>query len=263
MNSLPHTVCVRVSRHCNACCSFCLAPADGTAVNEFTLKNRLDWLLSAGVKTIHFCGGEPTIHPCLPALLMHVTAIGAASRITTNGIEISDDVITALRATNTHVKLSLHGDRSHHNKIIGCDGFDHAVRNLQRFQKIGVPVSVQTTLIAGGKGVLDWAIDFCLRQNVRRLSFLPFIARGRGAEVRHKYALSTFDRSMLRNLVKQKRRVLSNRLDVRWLDMSASRLCVVEVDGRILIERGSEGLDHFVGNIDDILGPQKNNSITH
>jgi MoaA/NifB/PqqE/SkfB family radical SAM enzyme len=163
----------------------------------------------------------------------------------------------------THVKLSLHGDRSHHNKIIGCDGFDHTVRNLQRLQKIGVPVSVQTTLIARGEWVLDWAIDFCLRQNVRRLSFLPFIARGRGAEVRHKYVLSTFDRSMLRNLVKQKRRVLSNRLDVRWLDMSASRLCVIEVDGRILIERGNEGLDHFVGNIDDILGPQKNNSITH
>jgi MoaA/NifB/PqqE/SkfB family radical SAM enzyme len=253
-NSLPDTVCFRVSRHCNACCSFCLAPADGTEVDEGTLKDRLDWLLSAGVKNIHFCGGEPTIHPALPALLRHVAAAGAASRITTNGLELSDDVMAALRVGGTHVKLSLHGDRSHHNKLIRCDGYDRAVRNLHRLQKAGIPLSVQTTLVAGGGWVPDWAIDFCLQQKVRRLSFLPFIARGRGAEVMERFALSMVERLSMRNLVKQKRRVLSNRLDVRWLDMSASRLYVVEVDGRILIERGNETSDQFVALIEPRVG---------
>lgn len=249
-DSLPDSVCFRVSRHCNARCRFCLAPPDGITVGEDTLKARLDWLLSGGVKSIHFCGGEPTIHPGLPGLLRQVRASGAKSRVTTNGIEVSDDVVAALREAGTHVKISLHGDRHHHNDLVGCDGFDRTVANLRMLQEAKVPVSVQTTLVAGGGWVLDWAIDFCLRQRLRRLSFLPFVARGRGAVLHDQLALSSTERSSFLNHVKQTRRMLSNRLDVRWLDMRASRLYVVDADGSFLIERGSEAFDLHLGTIE-------------
>ncbi|MCM0082220.1 radical SAM protein [Geomonas sp. Red32] len=248
-DSLPPAVCFRVSRHCNARCRFCLAPPDGITVSEETLKARLDWLFSAGVRSIHFCGGEPAIHPALPGLLRHVAASGAKSRVTTNGIEVSDDVAAALQESGTHVKVSLHGDRNHHNGLVGCDGFDRTVATLRMLQVAKVPVSVQTTLVAGGGWVLDWAIDFCLRQKIKRLSFLPFVARGRGVALRDQLALSSGERASFLHHVKQARRLLSNRLDVRWLDMRSSRLCVIDVDGRIVIERGSEVLDLQLGNV--------------
>ncbi|GFO57465.1 hypothetical protein GMSM_44720 [Geomonas sp. Red276] len=175
--------------------------------------------------------------------MRHVAGSGAKSRVTTNGIEVSDDVVAALRESGSHVKMSLHGDRNHHNDLVGCDGFDRTVANLRMLQEAKVAVSVQTTLVSGGGWGLDWAIDFCLRQKLRRLSFLPFVARGRGAALRDQLALSSSERAVFLNHVKQARRKLSNRLDVRWLDMRASRLCVVDVDGSVIIERGSEALD--------------------
>ena len=65
----PQQVCFRVTRACNARCGFCLAPWNGDHPREDVLNERIDWLLRNGVKTLDFCGGEPTIHPALPRLI--------------------------------------------------------------------------------------------------------------------------------------------------------------------------------------------------
>jgi MoaA/NifB/PqqE/SkfB family radical SAM enzyme len=247
--NFPDTICFRVSRSCNARCGFCLAPADGTTADETTLMHRIDWLLSRGVNNIHFCGGEPTIHPSLPGLLSHIHARGGKNRITTNAIEISDQVLSAFRATRTHVKVSLHGDRGHHNQMVGCNAFDKTVNNLRCLIASGVPTSVQTTVVAEGAWVVDWVIDFCIAMRVPRLSVLPFIPRGNGYNLREQYGLSISRRSALHDLVKKRRRALNSRLDLRWLDMTARRIHVVEVDGRILLEGSTEARDDLVCQI--------------
>jgi MoaA/NifB/PqqE/SkfB family radical SAM enzyme len=79
---LPQMVCFRVTRFCNAHCSFCLAPPDGGRhPSASTLKNRIDWLLARGVESIHFCGDEPTIHRQLPELIAYVYSRGGKSRL--------------------------------------------------------------------------------------------------------------------------------------------------------------------------------------
>ena len=67
------------------------------------------------VRTIHFCGGEPTIHPALAELLKHVHTRGGKNRLTTNAIVIPNSLLPVLRTTATEVKVSLHGDQDHHN----------------------------------------------------------------------------------------------------------------------------------------------------
>jgi len=246
---LPDTVCFRVTRGCNARCSFCLAPPDGITADGAALGRRLDWLLSHGVKTVHFCGGEPTLHPALPELLRQVHACGGKNRITTNAIELSQPVLSALRATRTLTKVSLHGDRTYHNRMVGCDAFDLTVSNLRRLKAAGVTTSVQTTLVADGTWVLDWIIDFCLSNGIARLSILPFLPRGNGRDRREEYGFTLVQRSALRELVKKKRRALGTRLDLRWLDLSAGRIHVVELDGRILLEGPTEARDDLVCQI--------------
>jgi MoaA/NifB/PqqE/SkfB family radical SAM enzyme len=71
---LPPAICFRITRYCNARCGFCLAPPDGAHPDADTLMHRIDWLAEHSVRTIHFCGGEPTIHPALPQLIAHATA---------------------------------------------------------------------------------------------------------------------------------------------------------------------------------------------
>jgi hypothetical protein len=93
-------------------------------------------------------------------------------------------------------------------------------------------------------------IDFCLELGVKRLTVLSFLARGRGLERSDDLQLSTSQRSMLHNQVKQERKSLGNRLDLRWLEIPASPLYVVEVDGRVVLEKGSEVLDQVICTID-------------
>ena len=246
---LPMTICFRVTRYCNARCGFCLAPPDGSHPDGNTLAHRIDWLLSRGVKTVHFCGGEPTIHPALPQLLARVHARGAKTKLTTNAIALPDALLPILRAIGTEVKVSVHGDREHHDKIVGRVAFDSTTRNLRRLLDARVSTSVQTTVVAHGTWVVDWVAEFCLGEGVRRLSILPFIPRGSGYSRRSEYGLSIAERSALRRHVKSRRRALTGRLDVRWLDFTARPTHVVEADGRVVLEGATDSMDSILCEI--------------
>ncbi len=246
---LPATICFRVTRRCNARCGFCLAPPDGVQTSAVTLTQRIDWLLAHGVHTVHFCGGEPTIHPALPQLLLHVQARGGKSKLTTNGIALSDALPPVLRQTGCQVKVSVHGDRDRHNELVGRDAFDQTTHNLRRLLAAGVATGVQTTVVASGGAVIDWAVRFCLDNGVRRLSLLPFIPRGDGRARRDEYGLSEPERRSLRDQVRRQRRVLLGRLDLRWLDFTARPVHAVEPDGRVVLEGATEALDEVLCQI--------------
>lgn len=249
---LPPMICFRVTRFCNAHCGFCLAPPDGGAHPSVSaLKGRIDWLLTRGVKTIHFCGGEPTIHHGLSELIAYVGARGGRSKLTTNGIALADSLIPFLRAARTQVKISLHGDQAHHDEIVGRAAFQETTTAINRLLSAGVTASVQTTIVASRLDIVTWIIGFCVNNRVQRVSFLPFIPRGSGYSTRAKYELSRIERNELRNLIKQKRRELSGRLDIRLLDFNTRPIHVVEPDGRLILEGSAESRDILLFQIPD------------
>jgi MoaA/NifB/PqqE/SkfB family radical SAM enzyme len=242
--NLPLMICFRVTRFCNAHCGFCLAPPDGGKhPSVSTLKGRIDWLLARGVKTIHFCGGEPTIHHGLSELVDHVRAEGGKSKLTSNGIALADSLVLHLHLARTQVKISLHGDQAHHDEIVGRPAFHETTATIKRLLSAGVTVSVQTTIVAGRLDIVTWIIRFCVTNGVPRVSFLPFIPRGSGNSTRAKYELSRAERNELRDLIKQKRRELSGRLDIRLLDFNTRPIHVVEPDGRVILEGPAETSD--------------------
>jgi len=250
INSLPLMICFRVTRFCNARCGFCLAPPDGGIHPPFAvLKDRIDWLFANGVRIIHFCGGEPTIHHDLPELISHVHAHGRKSKLTTNGISISDKLIHTLYVCKTQVKVSLHGPRAHHNEVVGVEAFDETTGSIRRLISAGVSTSVQTTIVTGHLDIVDWSIGFCLDNKVKLVSFLPFIPRGSGYPNRIKYELSQGERRDLRNLSTQKRRKLISRIDIRLLDFNARPIHVVEPDGRVVLEGATEAMDILIHRI--------------
>jgi len=113
---------------------------------------------------------------------------------------------------------------------------------------------VQTTIVAGRLDIVTWIIRFCVNNGVQRVSFLPFIPRGSGSSRRAQYELSRAERNELRNLIKQKRRELVGRLDVRLLDFNTRPIHVVEPDGRLILEGPIEACDTFLFQIPD-CGP--------
>ena len=243
---LPQQICFRITRHCNARCRFCLAPPDDVHPDVEVMKHRLDWLRSRGVRTIHFSGGEPTTHPALPELLTYVRACGGKTKLTTNAIAISDTLLQALHAAETEVKVSLHGDREHHNAMVGVRSFDHTTGNLQRLLVSGINTSVQATVVAEETGVVTWLIDYCLDAGIRRLCILPFIPRGSGNDCADTWQFSTHQRNTLRNAVKKRRHSLTGKLDLRWLDFTARPIHVVEPDGRVVLEAATDTWDEVI-----------------
>jgi MoaA/NifB/PqqE/SkfB family radical SAM enzyme len=230
---LPRSVCFRVTRACNARCGFCLAPWDGNHPREEVLAQRLEWLLENGVRAVDFCGGEPTIHPALPRLIEQVHTRGARTRLTTNGLVLPPPLLETLKCCQTHVKVSLHGEREWHDRVVGLEAFDKATATLRRLCQAGVRATVQTTLVAGGSAALPAMAGLCARLGVRRLTVMPFIPRGRGAERESEFALSAEERTELRAAVK---RLRGRKLDIRWNDFSRDRAAVMEADGRLVLE---------------------------
>jgi MoaA/NifB/PqqE/SkfB family radical SAM enzyme len=210
------------------------------------MKQRLDWLLGQRVKIIHFSGGEPTTHPGLAELLMHVHARGGKTKLTTNAIAISEAILQALRNADTEVKISLHGDEQHHNAMMGVRSFSHTTANLDRLLASGIRTSIQATLVAGKPSAVDWLIAYCLKTGVRRLSLLPFMPRGSGNACADEYEFSVWQRHVLRDAVKKKRHALTGKIDLRWLDFTSCPIHVVEPDGRVVLEGARESTDELL-----------------
>ena len=247
--NLPESVCFRVTRYCNASCAFCLAPPDGQHPSIAVLNERLDWLLSNRVRVIHFCGGEPTIHPGIAKLVEHVHTKGGRTRLTTNGILLPVKLLSVLRRHGTDVKVSIHGDRDLHNRMVGRNAFDAATQNLRRLVAAGIRTTVQTTVVRGEEGVVDWAVKFCCDEGVRRLNILPFIPRGDGYGRRSEFGLTSLARQSLHEGIRKHRKVLSGRLDIKWLDFNSSAVPVIEADGRIVYEGSNESADRIIGRV--------------
>jgi MoaA/NifB/PqqE/SkfB family radical SAM enzyme len=247
----PQTVCFRVTRSCNARCSFCLAPPDGFHPDFDTLSTRISWLIARGVRKLHFSGGEPTIHPDFPRLLAYASSCGPKTSLCTNAIELPGALLSLLQRTATEVRVSLHGDRAHHDGIVGSGCHDLTTFNIRRLQRAGVATSIQTTAVAAGTSAVEWAIGFCLEQRIRRLSVLPLLLRGKGAKHRSDLALSTTEHRLLRELIWKRRRDLAGRLDLRWLDLTSAAIPVLETDGRVILEGATEARDKEIFRIPD------------
>lgn len=246
---LPSSVCFRVTRYCNAHCGFCLAPPDGIHPPAQVLLQRIDWLIVRGVRIVHFCGGEPTIHPALAQVIAYTRALGAAPKLTTNGISIGDQLLSTLVATRTPVKVSVHGDQARHDALVGRPAYDQTTGNLRRLLAAGIKTAMQTTVVAGSGDVIEWMVRFCLDLRVRQLNILPFIARGNGRVSSDRFALSCEERTALRAQVRAQRRAHAGRLDVRWLDFAVRPVPVVEVDGRLILEGASEKHDRVLAQL--------------
>ena len=251
---LPLTVCFRVTRFCNARCGFCLAPPDGGIHPPVTLlKHYIDWLFERGVRSIHFCGGEPTIHHDLPKLLDYVQEKGGKTKLTTNGIAISEELITALYYSKTQVKVSLHGPDEFHNEMVGRTVFDATTASIKRLITSGIRTSIQTTIIHNHLEIVDWIIQYCVKNKIKRVSFLPFIPRGNGNNSREIYELTYSERRSLRELVKRRRKEFSTIVDIRLLDFNVQTVPVVEPDGRVVMESSTEAKDVLMCRIPETL----------
>lgn len=246
---LPPSVCLRVTRACNARCDFCLAPPTGHGVTYVQIQRRLEWLAAAGVRKVNLSGGEPTIRRDLPEIVSRVRALGLVCAMTTNGIRLGPELLERLATADARVKVSLHGPQALHDRMLRVACFERVDSNVQRLQKAGVATAIQTVVTRRQPDIHEWAIDYCLRRGIGKLRLLPFVPRGRGMQSADEFQLDADEHESLIAEVASARRQLAPKLDVRVLDFWSHEYYVVETDGRLQIQRETDAADATVADV--------------
>jgi radical SAM protein with 4Fe4S-binding SPASM domain len=145
--SRPIEVHVAVTSRCAAGCEGCYLDArpDGVEPPRAVLEQTLDALADAGVFTVAFGGGEPTLRDDLGALADAARARGITPVVTTSGLGIGDRKIEHLRRF-AQVNVSYDGEGSAYERVRGFDGATAAESTIARLVAAGVPVGVNVVL---------------------------------------------------------------------------------------------------------------------
>ena len=81
---------IQVVRHCNHFCGFCSNPATPYVHDLASMRPLVDDFVRRGYFGVILTGGEPTLHPDLPAIARYATDAGLHVRIITNGTRLAD-----------------------------------------------------------------------------------------------------------------------------------------------------------------------------
>jgi MoaA/NifB/PqqE/SkfB family radical SAM enzyme len=96
-------------RRCNLACAYCNEyDRDSNPVPLSLVRRRLDLLANLGTSVITISGGEPTLHPELDEILVHIRRRGMIAGLITNGYLLTAERIQRLnRAGLDHLQISI------------------------------------------------------------------------------------------------------------------------------------------------------------
>lgn len=145
--SPPLEVHAAVTSRCAVGCEGCYLDArpDGTSPPFEVLLETFDALAKAGVFTVAFGGGEPTLRDDLGLLADAARARGLTPVVTTSGIGLGPRKIAQLRAF-AQVNVSYDGEGATYAAVRGFDASDEAERAIAALAAAGVKVGVNVVL---------------------------------------------------------------------------------------------------------------------
>ncbi len=148
--SPPLEVHLAVTSRCAAGCEGCYLDArpDGVDPPRETLEAALDALARAGVFTVAFGGGEPTLREDLGELAHAARRRGITPVVTTSGLGLNASRREALRAF-AQVNVSYDGASEAYEAVRGFDGASHAEAAIHALAEAGIAVGVNVVLVRG------------------------------------------------------------------------------------------------------------------
>ncbi len=146
-SSAPIEVSLAVTSRCAAGCEGCYLDArpDGATPPRAVVEAQLDALAAAGVFTVAFGGGEPTLRDDLGELARSARARGLTPIATTSGIGVGARKLEQLTAF-AQVNVSYDGASDAYESVRGFDGSAAAESAIARLAAAGVVVGVNVVL---------------------------------------------------------------------------------------------------------------------
>lgn len=134
-----------------------------------------------GAEYLTFLGGEPTLHPDLPAMVAYASDLGYTQiTIDTNGLAPSR--IRRIPSDLLHyVSVSLDGaTSSSHDRVRGEGRFVQTVSAIREFVGAGYPVRINCTVFSFNLGEAEYLLDLAESLGVKLVNFHSFSEEGLG-----------------------------------------------------------------------------------
>jgi sulfatase maturation enzyme AslB (radical SAM superfamily) len=172
--------------------------------------------------------------------------IGIDKSVTSNGVNLTDEQIDFLKATDTKVKFSVHGIGENHNKLDGVNIFEKVNNNISRLVKANIRLTVNTMISAKNISAIDELINYSIHKGVKRIRFILFIPRGRGFSNEQSFLLTDKNKTEIKNKIALAKVQHKNILDIRFSDYYEHPYIVLEPDGKLIKELPYESNDEII-----------------
>jgi radical SAM protein with 4Fe4S-binding SPASM domain len=175
MNTEEYTPknCVwELTLQCNMNCLHCGSRAGIKRENELSPEEAIrvaDELIALGCEHASFIGGEVFLYKGWEKIARRLTDHGVTANVITNGFILGDRQVKEIRyARLSNVALSIDGMEENHNRIRNHpESFARITRTMDRLNKEGILIGVNTTLLDTNIDDLNDLHEFLFERNVR------------------------------------------------------------------------------------------------
>jgi radical SAM protein with 4Fe4S-binding SPASM domain len=184
--SAPFKADLALTYRCNNACAHCY---NEPGRREMPSLSTEDWfrvlnkLADVGVPHIILTGGEPTLHPDLPAVIRHANDLGQIVGMNTNGRALAHRplVKTLADAGLNHVQITLESCRADvHNAMVNADAFEQTVQGIEKTVASDLHTITNTTLTRRNVDHALETVDFVHRLGLTTFAMNGMIYAGRG-----------------------------------------------------------------------------------
>lgn len=226
---VPVSACWSPLVRCNLTCPHCL---DDTTVPEAGAESRaatVSLLVASGLLGIDISGGEPLLLRDLPRLADRLAAGGLAVSVTTNGWHLVRRAAELADRVDA-IRVSLDGpDPRAHDALRGEGSFSQAMAGIATSRGAGIPVQVQTVLMAATATRAQDMVDLAARAGATGVTFLQMLSLGRGQELASREMVTDHEAMRLVSALQ-----VPEGLDVRLRTREAADgFTVIRADGQV------------------------------
>lgn len=196
---------LHVTRRCNLACKHCYSsssPQATEALDKAVTIDALGVLRREGYDTIALSGGEPFLHPDLPAIATAGKDMGFRISVISNGVLINERILDTMRDVIDTVAISFDGQEATHNLIRGRkDAFARAVRTLDALADRGIPFALSCTAAHDRlEDVVD-LYELAADKGAGAMQISPIVAVGRASDA-SEFALDEEEKARLALMAK-------------------------------------------------------------
>ena len=154
---------IQVVRHCNHFCGFCSNPTSPYTHDLESMRVLVDDFVDRGYFGVILTGGEPTLHPELPAICAYARERGLHVRMITNGHRLAEPKFAAAmgEAGLQSVHISIYSTRPDVESVLrgGNTGtLERAYRAIENMAAAGVDVHMNCVIAKQNADHLDESV---------------------------------------------------------------------------------------------------------